>query len=305
MPVSFTAIVPTHNRRERLLMALESVLVQTRPPEQILVVADGCTDGSVKAVEGLGDERIEVLDMPKGHRLGWPHRNEALRRRRGDVVAYLSDDDLWFPDHLARIGEVFDAGGADVVQAHVALVDERGELTEWGQDWRVPLLRDELLERRGQHRTPMSAVSHRAGLAEEAGGWPRDPDGPGDADLWRRMLRCGAWSAMLMEPTVLFFPAYAGSRSGDKERQTRAFLDRVLDPAERARLRMEISLSAHGGAAEAFAERDERIAALESEVEALRARSATLDRITSGGWWRLRGRLLPVLRAAGRLGRRG
>src|SRR4051794_24719875 len=95
VPVSITAILPTHDRRERLLMALESMRAQTRPPEQIIVVADGCTDGSVEAVEALGDERIEVLDMPKGHRLGWPHRNKALKRRRGDVVAYLSDDDLW------------------------------------------------------------------------------------------------------------------------------------------------------------------------------------------------------------------
>jgi glycosyltransferase involved in cell wall biosynthesis len=110
VPVAFTVVIPTHNRREQLLMAIDAVSAQRRPPLEVIVVADGCTDGSVEAVRELRDERVQVLDMPEGHLKGWAHRNEALRRARGDAIAYLSDDDRWFPDHLELVGEQFDSG---------------------------------------------------------------------------------------------------------------------------------------------------------------------------------------------------
>src|SRR6266542_4746043 len=115
MTASFTVVVPTHNRRETALLAVDSALAQTRPPVQVIVVADGCTDGTVAAVRELGDSRIDVLDLPKGPDYGYDHRNRALECARGDVVAWLGDDDLYLPDHLERVGQLFDSGGVDLV----------------------------------------------------------------------------------------------------------------------------------------------------------------------------------------------
>ena len=108
MPVRFTVAIPTHNRRETVLMSIESALEQSRSPIEVIVVADGCTDGTQKAIEDLGDERAIVLDLPKGPGYGYSNRNEALRAARGDVISWLGDDDLYLPDHLLRVGEVFD-----------------------------------------------------------------------------------------------------------------------------------------------------------------------------------------------------
>jgi hypothetical protein len=249
MPVSVSAILPTHNRRESLLRALESIRRQTRQPVEIVVVADGCTDGSVEAVRGQGDDRVLVLDLPKGNGKGWAHRNAPVERARGDVVAYLSDDDLWLCDHLERIGAVWDAVGPDLVQASSCLVGTNGRLELFAMDWSEPRARARLLAG-SDCRTPMSAVSHRHGLSAQAGGWHEAPDGPGDEDLWRRIAALNPHTEIVREPTVLFMPAspvHGGRRvEHDPARAARQadLLGRIADPLGVVAIRQEVTRAA-------------------------------------------------------------
>ena len=215
--VEFTVGIPTHNRRETVLMALASSLEQTRPPTRVLVVADGCTDGTQEAVRALGDDRVEVLDRPKGFGAGYEHRNEVLELADGGIVAWLADDDLWLPDHLERAGELFDADAAEIVNSMSCLVREDGTLEPFGVHWRAPTYRDRFLG--VENRTPSSAVSHRARAALAAGGWPTDLERAGDWDLWRRMVGAGAHSEMVMAPTVLFFSAWEREQSWPRPRR--------------------------------------------------------------------------------------
>ena len=103
MTVSFTVAIPTHDRRDTVLLALHSVLFQTQSPDQIIVLCDGCNDGTQAAVAALGEPRIEVLDLPKEPGYGYAHRNRSLQLARTDVIVWLGDDDLMAPDHLERI----------------------------------------------------------------------------------------------------------------------------------------------------------------------------------------------------------
>src|SRR5688500_18667645 len=193
-PCTFTVAIPTHNRRETCVMAVQSALAQTRAPVEVLVIADGCTDGTVEAVRGLDDERAVALDLPKGPGYGYGNRNEALRRARGSVVSWLGDDDLYLPDHLERVGHLHDTLDVDIVQASTCKVMGDGQLVgrlRW--DWGVPEVRELVLgPSRGGTRS--TAISHRAGCALEAGGWRDDRPRRGDRDLWQRMLRQGARS---------------------------------------------------------------------------------------------------------------
>jgi glycosyltransferase involved in cell wall biosynthesis len=302
---SISAVIPTHNRRAHLLLAIESSLRQTREPLEVIVVADGCMDDTAEAVGALGDERIVLLDLPKAPGLGWENRNEALRRARGDAVAYLSDDDLWLPDHLERVGELLDAGVADVVQANACVVHPDGRLELSGTDWRVPEYRRRFLA--GEEiRTPSSAIAHIRGVAEAAGGW-RTVERLGDRDLWVRMLESGASTVATMEPTVLFFGARRGAPQ-EREQQARDYMAKLRDPLDLARLRAEISrvgLRFEADTRHALYERNDQHAALHerygaalAELERLRERDATLTRVENGGWWRLRQRLEPLRRVA-------
>jgi len=117
-------------------------------------VADGCSDGTQDAVRSLGDRRLSLLDLPKAPGFGYGNRNTAVDAAAGDVVAWLGDDDLYLPDHLARAGELFDRLDVDIVQANACIVHPDDRLEPLGMDWRVPTYRDLLLGNQSRTRCP-------------------------------------------------------------------------------------------------------------------------------------------------------
>jgi glycosyltransferase involved in cell wall biosynthesis len=331
--VSFTIAIPTHNRCDTALLAVRSALAQSRAPEQVIVLCDGCTDGTAEAMRALGDPRVEVVELPKAPGYGYEHRNVALERARGDAIVYLADDDLLMPDHLKRIGRLWDCGRFDVVQSNGVVVHADDRLEFFGADWSVPGQRA-AFER--ANTNPMSSVSVRVELAHAVGGWDATIERAADWDLWKRALAAGARCATSCEPTVLHF------RASDREqawplrvRQNTAWLERISDSGARRELRVALRRAraerdarvaeqvawlegqlqaAHGRIAElddglAAAIEDaaglaERLAAAEERLTAAEVSSAQLaeklERIENGGWWRLRKRVLPVMRLLGR-----
>jgi glycosyltransferase involved in cell wall biosynthesis len=308
--VEFTVGIPTHNRRETVLLAVASALEQTRPPARVCVVADGCTDGTREALAELDDERVEILDLPKGPGYGYPHRDRVLERAGDGVVAWLGDDDLWLPDHLERAGELFDAGAAGIVHSMACLVREDGTLEPFGAHWRAPDFRDRFLGI--ENRTPAGAVSHRAADALAVGGWPDDVERAGDWDLWQRIVRAGVRAEAVLTPTLLFFRATGREQAWeDRVAQNRAFLTCIRDPERLARLRAEnayVWAADRHRAEAALAASEQRADRLERELSAVGAAGAQLGReleaITGSAWWRLRRPFEPVLRLRRRL-RRG
>ena len=243
-----TVAIPTHDRRETVLMAIESVLEQSHPPIELIVVADGCTDGTAEAVSALGDPRIRAIECPKGPGLGYGNRNRAVESAAGELIAWCSDDDLWLPDHLARIAEVFASEDVDIVTTRASLVTADDVMVPLGMDWSLPPYRQRLLDR--ENRTPSAAVCHRVDVAKQIGGWRDDPGMPGDLDLWRRMLIAGARSAMVAEPTVLHFKAEGRDQPYERRiAQNARFLARLRDPVAVTGLRLEITRSHQGHAA--------------------------------------------------------
>ena len=311
--MEFTVGIPTHNRRETVLMALASSLEQTRPPSRVLLVADGCTDGTQEAVRALGDDRVELLDRPKGLGAGYEHRNEVLELAEGRRRLACRRRPLAARPPRAR-GELFDADAAEIVNSMSCLVREDGTLEPFGVHWRAPTYRDRFLG--VENRTPSSAVSHRARPALAAGGWPTGLERAGDWDLWRRMVGAGAHSEMVMAPTVLFFSAWEREQSWpDRVAQNAGFLARMRDPAELARLRGEMAFACSAAAhaeSTALVEAYEREAVWDRELTGVRAErdrlaeerdgfAGELEAIKSGAWWRMRRPFEPALRIGRRL----
>ncbi len=267
MPTGFTIAIPTHDRRETVLLAARSALAQTRPPEQVIVLCDGCTDGSAEALHALGDARLEVLDLPKLPGYAYAHRNVALERARGDAILWLGDDDLLLPDHLERLGEVWDAGDADLVSTPGVVVHP-GDALEWfGADWGVPRFRAAMAT---MNSNVMASVSVRAALVREVGGWDAAQPRWADWELWRRCLAAGARAWTTDEPTVLHFRATGRVQEWpDRMRQNTRWWERVSDPAALPGLRRELRrVRAERDAAlgNLLDERDAELAALRSAL---------------------------------------
>lgn len=89
-----TAAIPVRDGAAYLAEAIESVLAQSRPCEQVVVVDNGSSDASAEIAAGFGPP-VEVVSEPRAG-IG-PARNAAVEAARGDFLAFLDADDLWEP----------------------------------------------------------------------------------------------------------------------------------------------------------------------------------------------------------------
>lgn len=112
-PVRVSVVMPFLESERFIREAVESVLAQSFPHWELLLVDDGSTDGSAAIADGyaaLHPGRIRVLHHPgRGNRGASAARNLALREARGDLVAFLDADDVWLPDKLAEQVALMDA----------------------------------------------------------------------------------------------------------------------------------------------------------------------------------------------------
>ena len=123
MPI-VSVIIPTYNCSGLLRQSVESVLLQEMDDFELWVIGDGCTDDSRKVVEGFGDPRVFWHNLRTNSGGPGTPRNEGLRRARGQYVAYLGHDDLWFPWHLSRRParpERYPSSTASLIRKHFLL----------------------------------------------------------------------------------------------------------------------------------------------------------------------------------------
>lgn len=93
-----SVIIPVYNGAPYLAAAIKSVLAQTCPPAEIIVVDDGSTDDSA-AVAQVYAPRVQcVRQTQQGPAAA---RNAGIDLATGDVLAFLDADDLWLPDKLS------------------------------------------------------------------------------------------------------------------------------------------------------------------------------------------------------------
>ena len=95
--MTVSVVIPTFNRAAMLGDAVQSVLAQTRPADEIIVVDDGSTDDTGRVVEGFG---TSVRCLRQENRGVSAARNAGLEAARGTVLAFLDSDDLWHPFKL-------------------------------------------------------------------------------------------------------------------------------------------------------------------------------------------------------------
>ena len=97
--VLVSCVVPVFNGERYLALAIESVLAQTYPNLEVIVVDDGSSDGSPEIARSFGDR---VTCLPQDHRGASVARNTGVQYASGTFVGFLDADDLWEPTKTAR-----------------------------------------------------------------------------------------------------------------------------------------------------------------------------------------------------------
>ena len=108
-----SCVIPTHNRASKVKIAIESVLSQTYPHLELLIVDDQSKDNTKEVIESLAikDQRIKYLLNPnKGANNA---RNFGITNAKGEYIAFLDDDDTWVNTKLEKQLTIFKTLGGE------------------------------------------------------------------------------------------------------------------------------------------------------------------------------------------------
>jgi len=91
-----SVIVPTYNRAKYIKRAMDSVLDQTRPPDELIIVDDGSTDNTSEVIEQtIGRAAFPVRVLRRENRGAAAARNVGITHAAGDILCFLDSDDWW------------------------------------------------------------------------------------------------------------------------------------------------------------------------------------------------------------------
>lgn len=105
-PGTVSVVIPSYNRAHCLKRTVDSVLTQTYPPIEVLVVDDGSTDATPEVCRGFASPVRCIRQQNGGVAVA---RNRGIAEARGELVALLDADDLWAPRKLEMQAAVFAA----------------------------------------------------------------------------------------------------------------------------------------------------------------------------------------------------
>jgi glycosyltransferase involved in cell wall biosynthesis len=185
--VRVTVLMAVNDGERYVMHAVESVLAQTFPDFELLVVDDASTDATPELLATIGDPRVRVLRNDRN--LGQvPSLNRGLREARGEIVARVDADDWCRSDRLERQVAVLDA------EPEVAVVGSWATIVD-GDDCVVgsarQVIRDFVdfvyLNLIAWVQIPHPAAAFRREVVLELGGYDTTLGPSEDKDLWRRM----------------------------------------------------------------------------------------------------------------------
>ena len=226
MSVSIGVIIPTYDRSEQTLEAVECVLNQSRPPEQVIVVDDGSPEDSRQdLIQKLQDYPVQLVLRPH---CGHPGRvrNEGLSLVETTHVAFLDSDDLWVTEKLEIQEELARSGiraqGSGYITSGLSSRVESVAV----QGTKTLTLRELLIA----NVLCNSSVLVESALLHEIGGLPTSYGVRGIEDYaaWLRIATITNWM-FLEAPLVIYSDSPATSMRGTNEfsisERTLALLD--------------------------------------------------------------------------------
>jgi GT2 family glycosyltransferase len=234
----FSVIVPAYNATATLGMTIRSILAQTDPDFELVVVDDGSSDGTVAlAREFETDPRVRVVVQENQGTAG--ARNTGIAQTAAGYVAFLDNDDLWMPGYLEAMGAALDAeerAGFAYCDAW-NLDDETLRIARMTELESRPAPRpgathEEIVTRLVDENFVMSSITARREALVEIGGFDTTIRGTDDYDLSLRILLAG-WTTVQAGDAPLLLQRGRHDSQSKNERMMdvnrRIVMRRVLD----------------------------------------------------------------------------
>lgn len=194
-PQDLTLVIPTHNRRDAVLHAVETALAQRPGFAEVIVVCDHCSDASPEALLALDHPSLRVIDRQQGSCGASATRNTGAEAARTPWVMFLDDDDGLHPGAVeAVIGVLASTPDVDWFWGERCWVADRGEpiKIERFDDCRI----DPTQAAEPEHYSAAQAATSagfgiRRSVLLEMGGFDESLHVSEDRDLVYRLLRQG------------------------------------------------------------------------------------------------------------------
>jgi len=200
-----SVVIPLYNGARYIEQALQSVFNQTHMPDEVIVVNDGSTDNGPEIVERLAkDYAITLLHKENGGQSS--ARNLGVGRSSGDLIAFLDQDDCWYPNHLEELLKPFlDSSVPTIgwVYSELDEIDEKGEgiTNSFLSTLGTPHPKRDLIHclQSDMFILPSASLIRREAFLA-VGGFDEQLSGYEDDDLFLRLFRKGYRSAYIEHP---------------------------------------------------------------------------------------------------------
>jgi glycosyltransferase involved in cell wall biosynthesis len=216
-----SVVIPAYQCARYLTHAVESVLHQSYPDYEIIVINDGSPD-TVELEAQLQPYWGRLRYLRQANRGPAAARNRGISEARGKFIAFLDSDDYWTPDHLAKQLGMFEQDPRlELVYSDWILVrNEKPWRRAFVMEPQTPEVScDSLLRERSNVGTSTVLVSRAALL--RCGGFDERLTRCEDFDLWVRLAFSGARMAFHPDPQV-FYRCNSSGLSADQPSMTRA-----------------------------------------------------------------------------------
>jgi glycosyltransferase involved in cell wall biosynthesis len=182
-----TVVTPSFNHGRFIRETIDSVLAQTYPALEYLIMDGGSTDETVSILKGYGDRVSWISERDAGQASAI---NKGWRRAQGTIVAYLNSDDTYLPGAVERaVAGLREHPEADILYGEGYHVDERGRVLD-----RYPTepFRVERLAETCFICQPTTFL--RRGVVERVGYLDESLQFCMDYDLWIRLARVATFA---------------------------------------------------------------------------------------------------------------
>lgn len=219
MPLLVSILIPCHNAEPWLAATLASVLAQTHPATEIILVDDGSRDGSLELARSFADRGVRIIAQANAGASA--ARNHAFRASRGEFIQYLDADDLLSPGKIAaQVAELATRPRGTVAScawgrfttdpAAARFIDDDVFCDLSPADFLV------LAGTTGAMMHPAAWLVPRT-VAEQAGPWDESLSLNDDGEYFCRVLLASAGVAFCANPAALSF--YRSRLPGSLSRQ--------------------------------------------------------------------------------------